>query len=722
MIVRYVIAGVLVGTVLATPVVLALRGERETPAEFSPAYLLRPGGGELSSGTTEWAKLDPALAARLAIRSDSTRRAKAILEIKRAEQLTDRKQYDSAIAAYRTASELLPSLSDWITVFSAGVSARAGDSVAVQRRTAGLDSMLLRDWVWRSAVRAQREAGNPVRAVQLATAAGGKLDSPRLKAQAWTMVGEVQLELGDTAAARKAFVTALDEGPLTDTALEAARLLSGLPRLTAREHLRIGQIYLAFGNQTRGVNSLQRFLDAKTGDAAKEREVRLQISRAWFNSGKYADAERVFKRVAAQSSGNTAAEALFQAGRAQYRRGAAEQGVSTFRTVAERYPATPAAVKALFMLGDLSHDAAEDVQARKYYETAISRAPENEYAGMAFMRLGAMAMAARHPADAERIFRDYAAAHTGGARHQQAVYWQARAQLAAGDQQQGRATLRRTRDLDPFSYYGMRAAELLEEPVIAKQLAPAPPTGAQVQRTVAAALDRYDVLREVGWTQAASYELTRVRTMFRDAPAAQYELAEGLIGRQLTTTGISVGRELLRNAGAWNERLLRIIYPLPFEQSIVAYARSHGIDPYFMAALIRQESMFNPTATSPAGAIGLMQVMPPTGRVIARSLGISGFTSAMLKQPELNLRLGSKYLADQIQAYDGRPDYVLAAYNAGPSRVARWRTFPEAVDPDLFMERIPFEETRDYVRIVQLNARIYTTLYDAENSGPTEAR
>jgi soluble lytic murein transglycosylase len=120
--------------------------------------------------------------------------------------------------------------------------------------------------------------------------------------------------------------------------------------------------------------------------------------------------------------------------------------------------------------------------------------------------------------------------------------------------------------------------------------------------------------------------------------------------------------------------------------------------------------MFNPRARSPVGAIGLMQVMPATGRTLARRLGVTRFTDDLLTQPELNVHFGMAYLADQLNSY-GRLDAVLAAYNAGPTRLNRWREFPEYADRLLFAERIPYDETRDYVRIVQNNRRIYAALY-----------
>jgi soluble lytic murein transglycosylase len=226
-----------------------------------------------------------------------------------------------------------------------------------------------------------------------------------------------------------------------------------------------------------------------------------------------------------------------------------------------------------------------------------------------------------------------------------------------------------------------------------------------------------DLLRRIGWTEAALFEQDRVKQHFAADVPALYAMAEGLNRRDRASAGTALARELFRQAGLkWNPRLLRIAYPFPYRDLIASEAKKRGIDPYFMVALIRQESAFNPAATSAVGAMGLMQVMPPTGRTLAKRLGIPRFKTAMLHDPIINVRLGAKYLADMINAWQGRPDYVLVAYNAGPSRAARWSRFPEARDPDLFLERIPFDETRDYVRVVQLNARIYERLYGSAES------
>jgi soluble lytic murein transglycosylase len=216
---------------------------------------------------------------------------------------------------------------------------------------------------------------------------------------------------------------------------------------------------------------------------------------------------------------------------------------------------------------------------------------------------------------------------------------------------------------------------------------------------------RWELLRDIGWYDAAAFELRDLRQDVGKNTAALYTIAERLNARDHAYAGIAIGRELLDDGADWNARLLRIMFPLPYHDIIKREARARGLDPYFVAALMRQESRFNPRAVSAAGAVGLMQVMPATGRQLG------GVDRQGLMDPETNIRLGTRFLADMMKTYGTRTDAVLAAYNAGPSRMNRWRTFPEFHQSDLFVERIPFDETRDYVKVVRVNTSIYHELY-----------
>ena len=155
----------------------------------------------------------------------------------------------------------------------------------------------------------------------------------------------------------------------------------------------------------------------------------------------------------------------------------------------------------------------------------------------------------------------------------------------------------------------------------------------------------------------------------------------------------------------------QMLFPLPYRDDVVRQAQARGLDPWLVAALIRQESEFNPAAHSHAGAYGLMQLMPPTGRQLGRAEGITVTAPSMLLNPALSIQLGTRYLKGQLNSWDGDLAQTLAAYNAGPGRVKQWLAWMQFREPAEFIESIPFTETRDYVQAVLRNADMYRTLY-----------
>jgi soluble lytic murein transglycosylase len=154
------------------------------------------------------------------------------------------------------------------------------------------------------------------------------------------------------------------------------------------------------------------------------------------------------------------------------------------------------------------------------------------------------------------------------------------------------------------------------------------------------------------------------------------------------------------------------LFPRPYWADLKRYATENGLDAYQVAALIRQESAFNPSAISHANAIGLMQLLPATGRLVAKDFKIRHFAPAMLTIPATNLRLGTKYFRGMVDQF-GAVEYALAAYNAGSDRVIDWQATAKYRDIAEFVESIPFTETREYVQAIQRNANVYRQLYGA---------
>lgn len=620
-----------------------------------------------------------------------------------------------ALSAFDRAAEELPWMADWANYFAAEAVASAGDTVEVRRRLAAAGPVLGARG-WRLRVDAARQAGDLLAARQAAADAARAADSPGVRASAWALLGDLRLASGDTAQARESYRSAVEGAPGVSAAVDAARGLSQL-RPTPDEWRMIGSVYLRHGNQARAISAFEAFLNSGVGTPEERAQIRLQLGQATFNAGRYADAERRLLALAdSDVPPRIAADALYQAGRAQYRQGRTSEALRTFGRVAERFPGQDGTARALYLLADLQHDALDIDAARTNYRAAASAAPTLNEAGLALMRLGGLEYLAGRYEGALDVFEEYRRLHPTGRRIAQATYWAARSHQALGREAEARMLLRELRGADPLSYYGIRAGQLLGEAVLAIPMEPSPPHRARTDSLVQAGLQRVDVLEDLGRRSAVVHEVERLRESFAREDG-HYALAEALNERGYTLTALSMGWDIYRREGAWNPRLLRVIYPFPFQDIVLPEAAEAGIDPYLVAALIRRESAFNPTVTSSAGAIGLMQIMPQTGRGLAQGAGVGSFDPEMLKQPELNVHLGVRYLASLMQRYGGNLGLVLSAYNAGPSRANRWRELPEARDAELFMERIPFTETREYVRHVNLNLALYRELYPGATLG-----
>ena len=155
----------------------------------------------------------------------------------------------------------------------------------------------------------------------------------------------------------------------------------------------------------------------------------------------------------------------------------------------------------------------------------------------------------------------------------------------------------------------------------------------------------------------------------------------------------------------------QLAFPIPYRPAIQQHSFEQSLDPFLVAALIRQESEFSVKVISYANAYGLMQILPSTGRDLARRLKIRGFTADQLLTSDRNIQLGTYYFRNLINAFGGQPEPALASYNAGQSRATLWESWGPYREPAEFIEMVPFHQTRAYVQIVLRNADVYKRLY-----------
>lgn len=155
-------------------------------------------------------------------------------------------------------------------------------------------------------------------------------------------------------------------------------------------------------------------------------------------------------------------------------------------------------------------------------------------------------------------------------------------------------------------------------------------------------------------------------------------------------------------------------YPAPYRQAIITTAKARKLDPRFILALIRQESVFRPLAKSPAGARGLLQLTMDAAQKYASNAGMEPVQESQLYQPETSIRLGGEYLAELSAMFPNLPEAVAASYNGGEDNVARWVRRAKQKDPGVFTSEVGFDETKAYVQKVMNNYRVYKQLYNAD--------
>lgn len=289
-------------------------------------------------------------------------------------------------------------------------------------------------------------------------------------------------------------------------------------------------------------------------------------------------------------------------------------------------------------------------------------------------------------------------------------FWRARAMQASTKQgQRARATAVLTQLATSDDFYGLLAKQTLGQ-AIRRPVDGPRPTAAAVKRVAAdpnikAARSAY----ALGLTKEAARQWTYAVALHQPGGMAQADLAAaGAIacGMQWWSRCIQAGERMPTGAP------LAYTHPTPYARNISQQAQSLDLDPALIYGVIRQESRFDAQIKSSAGAIGLMQVMPKTGRWVAKRMNIKRFKTRQLETPDVNLQLGSNYLHTLLTKYSASVPMATAAYNAGPSRVAQWR--PKANEPAMeaaiWMELIPFSETRNYVQKVIANQAIYRTM------------
>ena len=652
-----------------------------------------------------WTEAEEAYARYLAgTHAGSSARAPAV-RARRARALARAGAWPPALALLEELGGSHPTLAAWSALDLAGAAAEEGDPSTVRRLLASVQAPGVRARGWDLEPRALLVAGDSAGAAALLEETLPTLEGDQRRASGWALLGELRRARGDDAGARTAYREALDLAPSAGPGFAAARALVEMGGLDAAGALSAARALERAGDVARAVRAYDLHRELAGGELPAD--VRLSRARLLARSSGR-EAEAVEELTALSAAGPEVGPGALAAWRDLRTRQGRTGDAQTLRDrIVERYPGSGEAAEIVFLRGDLAQDAGRLEEASRHYRWIMEANPSHDRAGLSAMRLAQMHLARGAHAEAARVFDAYLAAFPTGQRWDEASYWSARAHQALGDQARAEVLLADIGERDPFGYYAVLASELRGEPYTVDLPAGEEPP---FPDWLEAGVRDVELLQAAGLEAGATATLDDLATRARATPAVALRLAEEMIRLDRPLVAINLAFELRRGGTAWTRRLLEAAYPFPRREAVLREGREWGVDPLLVAAVIRQESAWAPTVVSSAGAGGLMQVLPETGAGLARNVGPEDFGPELLRAPDVNLHLGTVYLRDLLRRYPELP-LLLSAYNAGPHRAARWKDFPEAGDMLRFTERIPFRETRDYVKRVTRNLALYGALY-----------
>ncbi|HEY7462629.1 MAG TPA: transglycosylase SLT domain-containing protein [Gemmatimonadota bacterium] len=413
------------------------------------------------------------------------------------------------------------------------------------------------------------------------------------------------------------------------------------------------------------------------------------------------------------------------------RGGAPERARAIYRRLLESRPAGPEAADATYLIADTFQEQSADDpsladSAAAWFRRLADDYPRSDLTPRGLMRLALLRFSRSDWGAAESLFRELLAKHPRSDDARAARYWEARSALAAGRADEARELFSALLTTGTADYYDLLArrrlggsgdaavAELFglgSGSPFASPAVLAADTVVPADGPAARPLARARALLLVGETAAAQREIDEAVRLAGRRRADLERVARWALAWGYPESAFRVGAALFESST--DPDAGRLAYPAAFPEQVELESAETGLPAGLLWAIMRQESSFDPGARSPVGATGLLQLMPATARDEAGRLGLAGFAVADLERLEPNLHLGAAHLERLIESMDGERVAAIAAYNAGAALADRWRRFPEASDPEGYVERIPFRETRRYVKAVIANAARYEDLYAA---------
>ncbi|MGH9670050.1 MAG: transglycosylase SLT domain-containing protein [Terriglobales bacterium] len=641
---------------------------------------------------------------------------------------TQDSQYEQAVQPLKNARAHAGELGDYVDYFLAGAQLSSGDARTAVGTLDGFekryaDSLLLHDALMLQA-RALLAAGEARGAVQL-------LEARRTPARADVelALGRAYAAAGQTEAAADAWRRAYFTMPLASDAEEAGNQLKSLseraklPPPTQAERKQRADLLLQ-GKRYREAAEEYRNLLSES-HLADENGARLGLGAALFRNKKYREARQVLGKIP-ESADERNAERLYYL--AEMARGRdSKRFADLLQALRDSAPQSPWLEQILLSSGNAQLLLRNFDTAARFYTELYTRFPNGNNASYAHWKAAWLRLRLGDNDQARRLVEEQIKLYPAGAEVPNALYWRGRLAEEEQDLNKARAYYQKLSERFRFFYYAELARERLREikidgdapalPLLSKIPPATPPV--RFNRSAAPA-DSLRVQKAFLLQNGALFDLaiaeleaaySKDGSLWAMGEMVRIYQSTGRYYRALQTLKRGVPGYFSFEIADLPRPFWEALFPRLYWSDIQKYSAENQLDPFLVAGVIRQESEFHAGAVSRARALGLMQILPSTGRKLAREMKIRRFSTNMLWDPTVNVQMGTRYFRGLLDSLEGTPQYALAAYNAGPDRVADWRAAGPYRDVNEFVESIPFTETREYVQAVMRNAAVYRRLY-----------
>ena len=528
-------------------------------------------------------------------------------------------------------------------------------------------------------------------------------DDRGLKASYLESLGQALENQGKYADAVSAYKQVWVEYPETKSAGSAhssAKRLNadyGIPfAVTESDYLQRGDTLFKYSRWSTAINNYEKVTSKSVG-------TKTNMAIAMVNSGRLNEAENILRGI-------NSPESLFWRAKIKSKQDFDTEASSLYFQIHQSFPSSALAPEGLYNAARLYQINNDDQKAIKTYDILIRTYPRNNYAedgswylGWIYYRKGMY----REALATFSAFTDSSSSFNAS----NSKYWKARTLEKQGRKDEANSQYMELANTIPPTYHTYLAQK---KTGVSPVFANINPESTVLNPQASKRKQKAELLIELGTPEDARLEIEKME----DVSSTQEEfVVVSLLYSKVDDYHNSI--KVAQDIGLPQANSLS--FPRGFKDIVGPYAKKYGVDELLVYSVIREESRFQKDVVSPADAVGLMQLIPPTARTVARQIGISGFTTEMLTIPSVNIQMGIFYLKQVMDEFNGDVELALASYNAGPHRAADWKTRFYSLEKDEFIEEIPFRETRNYIRRILRSYGAYKAIYGGTASAAPAA-